>query len=173
MEGNNSSGTAIALRFVALLATGLVVVACSACTSKQASSGLNIAEAKSYAQQMEDRIAALVPAEYVESSDQAVTGGLLSCGPDSYSWYGHTDVTLKGNPDFRRTLEAIKTGLKLDERYVVKIGTLRDGTRDIDVSGPYYARYIGAPSVNEKQFHIESFSPCFEFPEGVLPPDRY
>ena len=151
-----------------------MALALSACSRQEASSGLNINEAKSQAQEMEDSIAALVPPEYVDSIDQVAHGNLMSCGTKSVQWYGHTYITLKGNPDFERVLRSITAGVKhTHSDYDVRMGKRPSGTPRAEISGPFGAFYIAAPSPNESQYQIMSYSPCFELPDGMSLGDTY
>jgi hypothetical protein len=157
------------LRSLAVVIGSASALALSSCSTQQLGSGLTINEAKSQAQGMEDRIAALVPNEYVERSDQAASGTLLSCGKNLYQWFGRTHLALKGDPDFEHIVRTILAGLKPDHDYDVRMARSSDGTPRVDVRGLFQAYYIASPSDDETQYEIESSSPCFQLPDGVSP----
>ena len=139
----------------------------SGCSGHESTSGLSLHEAKKQTQEMENRIAVLVPHEYVESSEQVTHGGLLSCGKNFYTWYGHTYLTLRGDPDFQRIYRSVVAGIKSDPRYELRMGRHHDGTPRAEISGPFGEQYFAAPNAKETQYEIMSYSPCFQLPEGI------
>lgn len=137
------------------------------CSSQETISRLSPDEAKNIAQQMEKRIAALVPSEYVESKNQLKTGTVMACGEGGYAWHGHLFLTLKGDPDFERTMRLVLADVRLDSQYRVRMTRLSDGTPIAEIRGPFGAEYIAGEGVDDMQYEVSSSSPCFELPDGI------
>jgi hypothetical protein len=161
-------------RYVALVAATPLALGLFGCSSNEEGSGLNINEAKSRTQQMESRIAALVPKEYVLGQDQAASGILMSCGNGLYQWLGHTHLKLTSDPDFERILRAILAGVRQDHNYDARMGKRIDGEPRADIGGRFQEFYMAAPVVDDRtDYEISSSSPCFTLPEGMQPGDKY
>lgn len=163
----------LARRCVALITGTAVVLGLAACSAHEEGSGLTINEAKRQVQEMENRIASLVPEEYVQSQHHTAARSLASCGNDLYRWWGHTKLALTAEPDFERILRSILAGVKQDPDYDVRMGKRIDGEPRADIWGPLGAFYIADPSVDQSQYEIESSSPCFKLPDGMSPWDKY
>jgi hypothetical protein len=94
-------------------------------------------------------------------------GGLLSCGKNSYTWYGHTYLTLRGHPDFEQIYRSVESGIKRDPHHQLNMGRHPDGTPRAEISGAFGEQYFAAPNGEETQYEIMSYSPCFHLPEGL------
>ena len=149
-------------------------LALTGCAGPEVNDGLTINEAKSRTQQMESRIAALVPKEYVLGQDQAASGILMPCGNGLYQWLGHTHLKLTSDPDFERILRAILAGVRQDHNYDARMGKRIDGEPRADIGGRSQEFYMAAPVVDDRtDYEISSSSPCFKLPEGMQPGDKY
>ncbi|WP_431277705.1 hypothetical protein [Leifsonia poae] len=137
-------------------------------TDKVGVSSLTVVEAKHEAQSMEDKIAALVPAEYVAKREQAATGGLLSCkGERAFQWYGHTSIDLQGDPDLNRLMRSVADHWKNAKEFAVRWRTTRIKTPEVNLDGADFANYSITHSESGTKLDILSFSPCFTLPKGV------
>jgi hypothetical protein len=136
------------------------------CSSQETISRLSPDEAKNIAQQMENRIPALVPKEYVESHEQRRNGVVMPCGKGAYAWHGHTYLTLKPNVDFERTMRELVTEIRRDPQYQVRMTKL-ESIPIADIRGPFGAQYMAGESLEATKYSISSSSPCFELPDGI------
>ena len=69
---------------------------------------LTVQDAKEIAMQTERDIVAVIPEEYVASTEQAQEGVLLSCDDErGYQWTGRTKIQLKGSPDVASLIESV------------------------------------------------------------------
>ncbi len=127
-------------------------------------------EAKTQAQAMEVKLAALIPKDAVISIDQKKKGMLLSCNKTQHKWKSSTTITIAAGTNIEPVVKDIEA------HYQSSLFGVRNR---LDIRGSYEVQmialsgsgesYIVAEGLAPNQIDIDSGSPCFTLPEGVYP----
>lgn len=127
-------------------------------------------EAKTQAQAMEVKLAALIPKDAVISIDQKKKGMLLSCNKTQHKWKSSTTITIAAGTNIEPVVKDIEA------HYQSSLFGVRNR---LDIRGSYEVQmialsgsgesYIVAEGLAPNQIDIDSGSPCFTLPEGIYP----
>ncbi|MEZ3162245.1 hypothetical protein AB1K54_17160 [Microbacterium sp. BWT-B31] len=127
-------------------------------------------DAKAATQSMELEIARVVPADSIESTDQAETGTLLGCSGGRHQWTGQTVVHLVPGTDAEALVEKVIARFEGRDGFTAAPYTTLDGATVAEiVSSDGEEHYFAGPSAKPDQFEILSASHCFTLPEDVYP----
>lgn len=147
------------------LSTALAGCANGAATVKPA---LTVEAAKAAVLAEEQRIASVIPAEYVERQEQLDSAHLLSCRGGAHLWPDQGTIVLKGDPDISSLLARVMEAYEKREQFTVKLGKTFGGAERVTISGEDGANYYLSPTVQGSDIELSSFSPCF-----MLGPDQW
>ncbi|TFW00196.1 hypothetical protein [Orlajensenia leifsoniae] len=134
---------------------------------------MTIAEAKARAQQLEDDIVALIPADIIKTTDQLDKARLMNC-TGGVTWPGSTVITFtepqdadaivqKLHDDLDKTENAGNTIEQVDNDYLLATYITTDGATAL----------IAEEAGDGTSIRIDSNSPCFELPEGSSRHGKY
>ena len=136
-------------------------------------STMTIGEAKEQTQSIERRIAAAIPAAFVERVEQNEVGVLMTCSSDiDIQWSGDTRVYLTEGTSMVEVLHAIEDDFSDAGRFVASRRDA-DGTPTLDIRGAKQSVWIVHGLAHDTYVVILSWSECIPLPEGMIPSDRY
>ena len=123
---------------------------------------MSVAEAKKQTQSVEEKIVALVLAEYIAKADQQPKGVLMACSSKgAVRWAGGTSIKLTGSPDRDWLLSAIQKDFDAEKGYAAQIEKDKFGNKTLEIRGPDEATWFVDPDTKEPSFRSTRGHPAF------------
>lgn len=126
-------------------------------------------EAKAEAQKAESRIAALLPADEILSTDQRPTGTLFSCDATHHQWMGMTTVVVSPSTDVDSLIRAIGSRFNSSEEFEVSESQDVNNHLRVQLVASDGENYLVSRGRSEGEIEISSGSRCFRLPDDVYP----
>jgi len=133
---------------------------------------LDVAEAKSATQAVENQIVDAVPAQFVFSRHQIEAGSFLSCGDGGHSWSGFAAAEIANDPDPGDVLDPI--GAVFAEQSGFATASREDqGDQLLDVRSDDGTLWIVRYDRARAELSVNSFSACLRLPDDIWPGSPY
>lgn len=131
-------------------------------TNPQPTSSATLGEAKAATIQVQDELAAYLPAENVAASRSITEATLLQCGEGEYKWPGGVHSQLQGEVDAAGILDRIRADFGAAGGWTVTDTDTGLELRHEDSRG-FFVDFLDSPP----EFQVLSFSACFPFDPGL------